>query len=351
MSATSEEKPAVKPEVTTVARVRKCLFKGCKKTSLDCKIVNHACPKHHAVMKAKNSKQRKANYNKHRKLKQCGLNFAILKDFANLNVYRELRFEVDVVRNAAMFKGFLLGISEDKRHFEALQEYGVCFINTAVKIGEKELKEFKELVSKNESKFERLFTGLTAKNGPKFRNAKVPNRFVMNTSDIEEELARWNNIINKMRSIKDEIDFPVKGKEKADVSFSMSILKTQASCEEPQVLHTDEFEPFSFGNKSDEFGINSVTAITDCFIWVHPFQGNLNLLYLQTGDTVLIRTDIPHAGGENLTNNDTYRIHTFWYINQWNVALKDGFTNKKVAMAKQPSIKWHEKKQKYYMDE
>ena len=42
-------------------RIKKYQFKGCKVTSDDSIIVNHACPEHHAVMKERNTENKIAN--------------------------------------------------------------------------------------------------------------------------------------------------------------------------------------------------------------------------------------------------------------------------------------------------
>ena len=60
------------PRSPQTHRVKRCEFKGCKKTSNDCKIINHGCPVHHSFMKQKNTKQRIANYAKKRQF--CGNN-------------------------------------------------------------------------------------------------------------------------------------------------------------------------------------------------------------------------------------------------------------------------------------
>ena len=41
----------LKPSVISKFKVKRCEFKGCKKTSNDCHIVNHSCPEHHDLMK------------------------------------------------------------------------------------------------------------------------------------------------------------------------------------------------------------------------------------------------------------------------------------------------------------
>ena len=41
-------------------------------------------------------------------------------------------------------------------------------------------------------------------------------------------------------------------------------------------------------------------------------------ILLQKGDAILLRIDIPHAGIENLTENENYKIHCFVTIEDWN---------------------------------
>ena len=52
-------------------KIRRCEFKGCKRTSSDCKIINHSCPEHHAIMKQKSSQKRKELHQIKRMAKKC----------------------------------------------------------------------------------------------------------------------------------------------------------------------------------------------------------------------------------------------------------------------------------------
>ena len=46
-------------------------YKGCEKTEVDCKIVNHACPEHHQVIKDISSKKQSDNKKKYNALKRA----------------------------------------------------------------------------------------------------------------------------------------------------------------------------------------------------------------------------------------------------------------------------------------
>ena len=51
-------------------RLKRCEFKGCKKTSDDCAVIDHACPEHHAIMKQRNTKHRITNFAKQKAILQ-----------------------------------------------------------------------------------------------------------------------------------------------------------------------------------------------------------------------------------------------------------------------------------------
>ena len=53
-----------------VAKAKKCHFKGCTKTSLQCIIKNHACPEHEEELKRRSREKRKANFQNHSALKK-----------------------------------------------------------------------------------------------------------------------------------------------------------------------------------------------------------------------------------------------------------------------------------------
>ena len=78
----------------------------------------------------------------------------------------------------------------------------------------------------------------------------------------------------------------------------------------------------------------------------------MSLILLQRGDTIVFRTDIPHAGAENLTDNPNYRLHAFWHIPNWKGGDEEGFTAKKVKHNQvEPYIKWNKKENKFNLFE
>ena len=173
----------------------------------------------------------------------------------------------------------------------------------------------------------------------------------MNPESIDEELGSWNNIYDQLKTIARDVNIPVKGKKEANVTFRLSVLKTDAGVDEPQCLHTDDFKQFEFSDDSKEFGLVSITAVSDdCFLYVTPFMDRTILVLLNRGDTILVRTDIPHAGTENLVKHDNYRLHAFWNVEQWSLKEDDGFTVKKVDFKTYPTIKWSDDFQEFTIE-
>ena len=338
------------PEKTTVAKVKKCHFKGCKKTSLDGIIKNHACAEHEEVMKARSREKRKANYQQHVAFKRKDFNYALPKDVRIGNFMKELSWERDVIKVAAIGKGEMIGLSQSTNSFyDSLKKYGMAFLPEAVVINDNEYNKFVNICDKASDKFKQLWTSLTKQNTVKLRGPNQPERYSINSETLDEDFNSWNNIGNQFVAMSKEIGIPERARGKGEIDFDFTILKSDPGLDEPQDLHTDEFPDFKFGKQGKQFPINSITAVSKAsLIYVQPMDWPITLVLLEQGDTILFRGDIPHAGAENLTDNTNYRIHGFWHVPNWTDSRGSGFTSKKSRDKKTfDSIKWNVKDGKF----
>ena len=97
-------------------RMKICQFKGCRKTSDDCKIVNHGCPDHHAFMKDKNTKQGKAYYAKKKATLHKQFDFSLCSTLVNNAAFWKYdSHKTDVIKYAAINKGKLPGLTMGER--------------------------------------------------------------------------------------------------------------------------------------------------------------------------------------------------------------------------------------------
>ena len=97
-------------------RIKKCYFKVCKVTEDDDVIVNHACPKHNAIMKERNIKQRVDNFAKHKALLQKKFDFVSCCSLAkNADFVKYDSYTKDVLMKAAIEKGKLVGLTSAER--------------------------------------------------------------------------------------------------------------------------------------------------------------------------------------------------------------------------------------------
>ena len=64
------------------------------------------------------------------------------------------------------------------------------------------------------------------------------------------------------------------------------------------------------------------------------------LVLIERGDTLLFRNDIPHAGAENLTDHQNVRLHSFMTVDDWELPLNQGFTNRAAKWNDVPNLKW-----------
>ena len=69
------------------------------------------------------------------------------------------------------------------------------------------------------------------------------------------------------------------------------------------------------------------------------------------GDVLFMRTDVPHAGLESLTDNVNYRLHAFIKIPEWEATFKDGYHIKKVTGHTIMQMKWNSKESTFKLSE
>ena len=272
------------------------------------------------------------------------------KDVKVGNFLKELSWERDVLKVGAVGKGEMIGLSNSTNSFyESLKKYGICFLPKAIEINDDAMHQFVEMCDKGEDKFEHLFTSLTKQNTPKFRSSNLPNRYVVKGDVLSDNFEEWNEINQQFKMLSKEIKLPDKGRGKADIEIDVSVLKSDAGLDEPQDMHTDEFADYKYGQAAKQFTINSVTAISkNSLLYIQPMKYALTLVLLEQGDTIMFRGDIPHAGAENLTEHNNYRLHGFWHVPGWKDSEKGGFTTKKSECTNHVYImKWSAKDSKY----
>ena len=72
--------------------------------------------------------------------------------------------------------------------------------------------------------------------------------------------------------------------------------------DQPQQAHTDVIHAFELSTNTKHFHMVGLTAIDkQCFLYVQPLGMEPLLVLIEKGDTLIMRSDIPHAGAENLT--------------------------------------------------
>ena len=117
-------------------RIKRCNFKGCKATENDDVIVNHACPKHHAIMKERHTKQRVNNFAKHKALLQKKFDFVSCCSLAkNADFVKYDSYTKDVLMKAAIKKDKLVGlISAERTPCFSLKNHGMAYIENGIEI-------------------------------------------------------------------------------------------------------------------------------------------------------------------------------------------------------------------------
>lgn len=93
-----------------------------------------------------------------------------------------------------------------------------------------------------------------------------------------------------------------------------------------------------------------LTAIDkQCFLYVQPLSIEPFLLLITKGDTLIILSDIPHVGAENLSKSRNVKLHYSIEIPCWNVYLDDSYTIQKFYWRQTLKMIWDEKMCKYDM--
>ena len=90
--------------VATKKRIKRCVFKGCRKTENDCKIVNHSCEEHHAAIKLRDNKNKKSLVIKKNAIKRKHFDFNVTNCVKSNNFLKNYSFLDDVIKTAAWVK-------------------------------------------------------------------------------------------------------------------------------------------------------------------------------------------------------------------------------------------------------
>ena len=137
-----------------------------------------------------------------------------------------------------------------------------------------------------------------------------------------------------------------------EFEFYFSVTKSDPNLENLQQLHCDEFQSFSYGNDSKLIQFSALICVErQSFIMVQPYGYEVRRVLLERGDALFMRTDVPHAGVENLTDNANYRIHAFINVPEWEATFKDGYHIKKVTGQTIMPMKWNSKESKFKLSE
>ena len=344
-AATATATATSPPRSPPTYRVKRCEFKGCKKTSNDCKIINHGCPVHHSFMKQKNTKQRIANYAKKKAILRKQFDFTSCSKLVNNADFMKYdSYKTDVIKAAAINKGKLLVLTGlEKTPYLSLKKNGVALIEDAIEIDDTAYQEFLDYVQSESSKFQPLFTTINKNGSPKFIMEKGPNRYSIGGENCN--LENWNNIHFRFQSMFKRIKVPNKGhpsqKPMYNLNFDFNIIKSDGGLTRSQQPHTDELHPFSLGNTTKFFNFVTLTGIEkETLFYIQPIGMVPQLVLIERGDTIVFRMDIPHAGAENLTDNPNLRLHSFVSIQEWELPHKTGHTQLAVHWNVVPSVKW-----------
>ena len=332
--------------------VRKCSYKGCKKTSNECIIKCKGCPEHYEIMKERARIQR-ANHFRTQTAKKAKLfHHKIGEKELTKSVGKELSYEKHIIRKASFHKGELVAMSNSHGTiYKSLKAHGVCLIPDLVRITNKAFEEFIDVVNKEANKFETMFTDITKGGKTKEINGDGPNRWILKGENTDFKIGAWSDFEDHLLNAATDAGFPVKGRRDPKVEFDYNIFKTDANLKEVQIVHTDEYEHNYFRNNSKTFSIVSITAISESsLLYVQPYDGVLKPVLLERGDTLFFRTDIAHAGAENVTDYPNYRVHAFWKVEGWNDNNDDDVSVKRVDDVKQMSIYWNPVTCKYGFD-
>ena len=330
--------------IATKKRIKRCVFKGCRKTENDCKIVNHSCEEHHAAVKLRDNNNRKSLVIKNNAIKRKNFDFNVTNYVNSKNFLKIYSFLDDVIKTAALGKGTILALNHVAgSHYHALKRYGVTIVEKSVTIDDDEHEKFMTYVDKVKNTLEPSFTGLTATNEPKFIAKGRPNRFVKAISFDDQDFHGWNKIEQQLEMMMENLKLPNTKGKKVDPKFDMhfNLLMIDPGVDHRQHEHTDVLEEFELGSNTKHFHMIGLTAIDkQSFLYVQPLGMQPMLVLIEKGDTLLMRHDIPHAGAENFTEHKNVRLHSFIDVLSWNLQLDNGYSVKKVDWLDGPKIVW-----------
>ena len=256
-------------------RLKRCEFKGCKKTSNECEIVNHGCPIHHSFMKEKNTKQRIANYAKKKAILRKQFDFTSCSKLVNNYDFMKYdSYKTDVIKVAAVNKGKLIALTTgEKTPYMSLKKHGVAFVDDGIQIDETAYEDFLKIIETKKSKFKPLFTAINKNGTPKFIMEKGPNRYSIggDDSDIEE----WNNVHIQFKRLANNLKLPTKGnamkRQAMHINVDFNIIKSDSGLTQGQQAHTDELHSFSLGNTTKFFNFVTLTGIEkETLFYIQP---------------------------------------------------------------------------------
>ena len=324
-------------------RIKRCEFKGCGKTEIDCVIKNHGCPEHCEIMKHRGNENKKALNAKNKACKRMKFDFEVNQRVNSAEFVKMNSFMNTVFKTSAIGKGKIMALTElATSPYLALKKYGVTMMEGAITIDDKAQESFMNYVENVINKLEPSFTRLTNAGNPKFIAKGKPNRLVMSIRDDDDNFFKWNDIQWQVDEMLNNLNLPLPKKGKSmDDTFDChySLLVTEPNLDERQQEHTDVSEPFSLGKNTKHFNMISVTSMVKrSFVYVQPVGMKPIIVLIEQGDCLLMRDDIPHAGSENLTDYKNVRLHMFVDVPGWNLNYEKGYSIKKVVWNNGPKM-------------
>ena len=235
-----------------------------------------------------------------------------------------------------------------KTPYDALRKTGVAFMANSLNIKYHEVTLLKEYSTHVNDQFKPLFVNLSANNKPHFQKGKEPQRKTVIPRDDDQFLDNWNELSTQLSELLKDMKLKCKGGICEDFKYHCSLIKSDPNLYSIQQLHCDEFKPYNFGDKEKVFELSVLICIErQSFIFLKPNGYDLSRVLMERGDALFMRTDIPHAGTENLTDNSNHRIHCFIYPKDWNHEKKNGYFVKKVTGEVMNPMKWSSKDSKF----
>ena len=306
-----------------IPKAKTCIFKGCMVTDNNTKFVQASCPAHYEIVKARNNKQRVRHNYKKKLENNYDLNVGNIA--TNSKFVKYISYYDEVLMNTSVTKGVLIGLTRSATNtYASLKKNGFAFLPHAVSIAD---DDYSSLISTIEGKgeddawtFNKLFTGLKRDNSAEIIKSGSPNRWETHNADYGRHLRGWNDLEVQLNDVMVEGHFPNLTKKSRGVKqkprefhYDFSILKSDPYLMQSQAAHTDADPEFTLG-RNKNFGFVVIVGIekrgfldlkTEA-VTTHPRR-----VLIERGDLFCMRTDIPHAGCENLTDKTHYRIHAF----------------------------------------